>query len=379
MGKKIVVALSGGVDSAVAAHLLADAGWEVLGCFMSRGSPGEKTGGNDGESGLGTGPAGLSGHARDARRIAERLGIRFCTVDFREAFRQLVQHFCSEYNRGRTPNPCILCNRRLKFGKLLELAEGMGAEGVATGHYVRLETRDDRRCLRRALDRGKDQSYFLCRLTQDQLERIHFPLGELTKPCVREIAKRLGLPVIRKGESQEICFIPGGDYRRLLRETTPEAFRPGTVIDTSGRQIGTHTGYQNFTIGQRRGLRIALGRRAYVVAIDPVGNRVILGEEADLLRPGLTAADVNWISRPPLQEGEEIRASVQIRHRHRAAPATLSGERGGKVRVRFDRSQRAVAPGQAAVFYRDDLLLGGGWIESDPALIEALLRADGVG
>jgi tRNA-specific 2-thiouridylase len=354
-GEKVIVAMSGGVDSSVAAALLKEQGYQPLGAFMC----------------AGLADAGPGGPKRccspqdsaDARAVAMRLGIPFSVLDFAGDFEHLINRFCEEYGSGRTPNPCVLCNRDLKFGRLFEYADAAGAAYVATGHYARVEWEAGRWRLKRGMDRAKDQSYFLFAIPPERLERVRLPLGELSKPEVRRIARDLGLPVHDKQESQEICFVPGtvGD---LVRRRRPDLVRPGPILDLEGRQVGRHEGIVNFTIGQRRGLRVALGRPQYVVAIRPSDGAVIVGPAEAAKAAGLVAEDVVWHEPVPR---EPIRAEVQIRYRHAAAPAWIERleqapdgrEAAG---VRFDQPQPAVTPGQAAVFYRDDRVLGGGWI-----------------
>ncbi|HUT32755.1 MAG TPA: tRNA 2-thiouridine(34) synthase MnmA [Planctomycetota bacterium] len=335
---RIAVAMSGGVDSSVSAALLKEAGHEVLGLFMR----------------LASEPAG-------ARRVAEHLGIAFEAVDFTGQREALIAYFCSEYDAGRTPNPCVVCNRRNKFGRLLDHARALGAERLATGHYVRLAEREGRRVLRRGLDPTKDQSYVLSRLTQDQLGQALFPLGELRKEDVRRMARERGLPVHEGGESQDICFVPGGDYVALLRERIPDRIRPGPILDTSGRVLGEHPGCQCFTIGQRQGLRVALGSPRYVVRIDRQANAVVIGTREELERTTMLVSDVNWMAfaEPPAR----IEAAVQVRYNHRPVPAAIEPLPDGSARVTFARPETAITPGQAAVFYDGEIVLGGGWIE----------------
>lgn len=354
MATRVAVAMSGGVDSSVAAALLQREGHEVVGLFMRTGV---ERAAPDAHS-----PTCCSARdADDARRVAARLQVPFYVLDFSGYFQDVIAYFCDEYAHGRTPNPCVVCNERLKFGRLLRHAVDLDAGFLATGHYARVDSTGGRPRLLRGADADKDQSYFLCRLAPDQLSRVLFPLGTKRKAEVRDIARALDLPVAEKSESQEICFVPDGDYRNLLRERRPETVRKGPMKDTRGTLIGKHEGCSFFTIGQRRGLGVALGAPRYVVRIDPGQNEVIIGGREDLLRTHLIAADVNWASIPPPQA--ERRALVQIRYAHRAAAATLRPLPDGRVEVEFDRPQAAVTPGQAAVFYDDDLLLGGGWIE----------------
>jgi tRNA-specific 2-thiouridylase len=361
MGERVVVAMSGGVDSSVAALLLKEAGCEPIGLFLRNGVSAPK-----GE-GARPGRQGCCSveDAQDARRVAVRLGIPFYALDYRERFERLIESFVASYQRGETPSPCVLCNQWLKFGSLLEFARDIGAAGVATGHYARTERRPDgRTALLRAKDGAKDQSYFLASLSQEQLAACRFPLGDLSKPEVREIARRAGLPTAEKPESMEICFVPGGDYRRLLEERAPGSLRPGPIVDERGRTVGEHAGFQTVTIGQRRGLGLALGVPAYVTEIDPARNLVRIGPRAALGRRSLCAERTTWVSREAPRAGEEIRCEAQVRHRHRAAPAVARAlDRGGeRIEVRFDEPVEAVAPGQAVVLYAGDEVIAGGWI-----------------
>ncbi|GAH26509.1 unnamed protein product, partial [marine sediment metagenome] len=350
----------------VAAHLLKEQGYAPVGVFMRSGV----TLGPQDESDLLSSPRCCSAEdASDARRVAGQLDIPFYVLNFAADFQRLIDHFCAEYGRGRTPNPCILCNRDMKFGRLFGYADALGARCVATGHYARVEWEAGRWRLKRGLDRDKDQSYVLFPLPPERLERVRLPLGEITKREVRQIARDLGLAVRDKPESQEICFVTGtiGD---LIRERRPDLVRPGPILDLEGDELGRHDGIVHFTIGQRRGLGIALGEPRYVVAIRPETGAVVVGPAEALNRAGFVAEEVVWHERVP---AEPIRAEVQIRYQHAAAPAwitRLDGSSGadgpsgpGRAEVRFDEPQRAVTPGQAAVFYRDDRVLGGGWID----------------
>lgn len=345
--------MSGGVDSSVAAALLKQQGYEVIGAHMQLGRA---------VGGPAPRPCCTSRTGLDACRVAAKLDIPFHIFDLEDEFREIISYFCREYDRGRTPNPCILCNRQLKFGRLLVRAEELGCSLVATGHYARVVKSGGAEEVRlfRASDRAKDQSYVLFSLRRTQLRRALFPLGELSKREVRLIASELGLHVQGKPESQDICFAPGGDYRLILDEFLPGRVRPGVILDSDGREIGTHEGYQLYTIGQRRKIGAHAARR-YVVRIDAESNTLIVGPDAELHHREFTVSDVNWIASAARDAFEAV---IQIRSQHKGARGTVEPMGEGRVRVRFAEPQRAITPGQAAVFYRDDEVLGGGWIES---------------
>jgi tRNA-specific 2-thiouridylase len=346
---RVVVAMSGGVDSSVAAALVTEAGHEAIGVTMKL-LPGSPTG---------FGCCGSPEDIGDARRVAEKLGIRHYVLDFDEAFeRDVVDRFVEDYVNQRTPNPCVECNRSVKFGSLLRLAEAYDADKIATGHYARVEESGGRFRMMRAVDEGKDQTYFLHSLTQKELSRVLFPLGMMRKPDVREKARALGLKTADKPESQEICFIPGRDYRGFVRSRAGDAaFVPGDIRDTSGRKLGTHEGLPNYTVGQRKGLGLSGGTPLYVTKLDGESNTLIVGtlEEA-----ASTRFRVGRISKAAEAFPGECR--VRIRHRGDLLDAAVE-EKGGEAFVSLAGPANAVTPGQSAVFYAGDEVLGGGTIE----------------
>lgn len=373
MKKRIVVAMSGGVDSSVTAALLKREGYEVIGVTMQIWPSSlliDKDEANEvrrpklaKEAERFGGCCGLSA-VEDAKRVAERLNIPHYVLNLREVFeKEVIADFCSEYKEGRTPNPCIRCNQYIKFGVLLKKAKELDADYIATGHYARIECNEKRKkyFLRKGIDPKKDQSYVLYVMTQEQLKHTLMPLGTLTKEKVREIARELNLPVASKPESQEICFIPDTDYHGFLRARIgTDSLKEGLIVNKKGKVLGRHRGIVFYTIGQRRGLRIAAGKPLYVIAIDKDKNVLVVGSEKETLQDRLIAGDINWITFDKLKK--PIRVKAKIRYRHREAEAKVIPLDGNRVEVRFRRPQWAITPGQAVVFYDKDLLIGGGII-----------------
>ena len=347
MGKKIVVGMSGGVDSSVAAYLLKKSGYEVIGVSMRMWCPKDGNAAQD--------------VTDDARRVAEQLGIEFQTLDFQEEFRHAVMdYFAGEYLLGRTPNPCIACNRFVKWEALLARAKELGAEQIATGHYAKIvRLNNGRYAVSRAASSAKDQTYALYRLTQEQLRATVMPLGDYEKEQIREIATGIGLTVADKKDSQEICFIPDHDYVSFIKEHTGAVPAPGAFVSTSGEVMGTHGGIINYTVGQRKGLG-AFGHPVFVKAIRPESNEVVLGSGDEVFQKELICDGLNCMAAEQFSEGEEVTA--KIRYSHSGAPCILHPLGQDKLRVEFIQPQRAITPGQAVVFYQGDVVLGGGAI-----------------
>jgi tRNA-specific 2-thiouridylase len=349
--QRVSVGMSGGVDSSVAAHLLKKQGYDVIGLTF-RGWPQDCRSIKEDKC---CGPQAVA----DARMVAHSLDIPYYVIDEIETFqREVMDYFAGEYKRGRTPNPCVICNEKVKFGSLLRKARALGAEMIATGHYARI-TKNGRCELRKGRDERKDQTYFLFTLNQDQLERAMFPLGELTKTEVRAIAKQIGLKTYGKEESQEVCFVPENDYRRFLRESGV-GDNQGEIVTRAGKVLGQHTGVHSFTIGQREGLNLGgQPRPLYVIELVAETNRVVVGAADELLCDAFEVENCVWHGDTPTVA---IEATVKPRHQHPGARAFVNALSGNRALVRLPEPQRAITPGQAAVFYRDDVVLGGGWI-----------------
>ncbi len=349
---KVMIAMSGGVDSSVAAGLLLQAGYEVIGATLQL-MPRDKEQGCCGWSAV-----------DDARQVAEQLGIAHYVFNYRERFeKQVIDYFCAEYLQGRTPNPCIACNRFIKFGDMLQQARAVGMDYLATGHYawIKFDEQRQRYILYRALDPLKDQSYVLYSMSQEQLAHMLFPLSEYAKPQIREIASELNLNVATKAESQEICFVEDDDYAGFVAARNPGRILPGPILSTSGEVLGQHEGIAHYTIGQRRGLRLAKGYPIYVVALDPIRNAVIVGDKDEVFAQECTAREVNWIAMEQLEGEREVEA--KIRYTAQPVPALLTPNADGAVKVTFQKPVRALTPGQAIVFYDGDMVLGGGTID----------------
>ncbi|WP_119072198.1 tRNA 2-thiouridine(34) synthase MnmA [Aggregatilinea lenta] len=351
---RVVVAMSGGVDSSVAAALLVEQGYDVIGMMMRLWSE------DCGEGGANR--CCTPGQMADARRIADQLGIPFYVIDTQDVFRgSIVQFFIDRYTAGDTPNPCLECNRHIRFEWLLNHALAMKADFLATGHYARVQRdADGTTRLLKGLDDAKDQSYVLSVLTQDKLRHAMFPVGDYAKPVVREMAAKFNLPVAQKHDSQDLCFLADGDYRRFLAEHAPQAIQPGPIVTRDGRELGQHTGLPHYTVGQRKGLAISAPEPLYVLEADPARNELIVGTLDELGRRELLAGRVNWTS--GTAPDAPFRAEVKIRYKAHPAPATVTPDGPDRVQVTFDASLRDITPGQGAVFYDGDVCLGGGII-----------------
>ena len=383
---RVVLAMSGGVDSSVAAHLLLEQGHEVVGVFMRHGEQSPVACSVENSATTASLLPVLSqradhkqgccsaSDAEDARRVAERLDIPFYALNLQEEFQQIIDYFVDEYTQGRTPNPCVMCNNWLKFGKLFDYADSIGAEFVATGHYARLMT--DGRCqmsdgsqtsdishlpsaIYRGVDNDKDQSYVLFGIERELLPRMMLPVGGYTKPQIRELAAKLGLRVADKRDSQEICFVTSGKHDEFVQARAGQD-RGGQIVTTDGRVVGEHQGIERFTVGQRKGLGVAMGERYFVVRVEPASRRVVIGQHGELARKELTAQRTNWQVDPP---PGAFRCLAKIRYNAKPAPAIATALPDRRLHVAFDEPRFGVAPGQAVVCYDGDRMLGGGWIE----------------
>ena len=356
MPARVVLAMSGGVDSSVAAYLLKEQGYEVIGLFMRTGVHGPEDDTPSRKKGC---CSALD--AGDARRVADRLDIPFYALDFEREFGRIMDYFADEYVAGRTPNPCVVCNNWLKFGKLWAYGKQLEADYVATGHYARVRHDGGRHALLRAADPTKDQSYVLFGIRREVLPHLLFPIGGYRKEEVRDIARRAGLGVAEKPDSVEICFVPDNDHASFVRRRRPGLETVGQIVDTAGNVLAPHDGIERFTVGQRKGLGFAAGSRRYVLEILPETRSVVVGDREELLAPGLLASGVNWLLDPP--QGPLV-CTAKIRYRNAGSAATVTPLPDGGARVEFAELQSAVTPGQAVVFYDGDRVLGGGWIEA---------------
>ncbi len=380
---RIVLAMSGGVDSSVAAHLLREEGHDVIGVFMRHGEEAQEACAVDGPPGFQLpifnpradhkqGCCSAS-DAEDARRVADRLDIPFYALNLQAEFRQIIDYFIGEYTRGRTPNPCVQCNNWLKFGKLFDYADSVGAEFVATGHYARLREGEAPAepgaaigsagaspSLLRGIDHTKDQSYVLFGIDRKLLSRMLLPVGHFRKPQIRELAAKIGLRVAEKKDSQEICFVTSGKHDEFVRQRRRGVDMSGEIVTTDGRVVGTHPGIERFTIGQRKGLGVAMGEPYFVTRIDPATRQVTIGKQEDLARRELTAKDCNWLADPP---AGPFACQAKIRYNSPPAAATAELLDNNRLHVSFAELRHGVAPGQAVVLYDGDRVLGGGWIE----------------
>lgn len=355
MKKKVLLGMSGGVDSSVAAHLLLKQGYEVIGATMQVWQQ------DDFYEGLEGGCCSLSA-VDDARGVANKLGIPFYVFNFREKFKaDVIDNFVDEYMEGRTPNPCIMCNKIIKFQHFLQKAREIGCDYISTGHYAKIEKVNDRFVLRKSTDERKDQTYALYNATQDVLEHTLFPCGDYTKDQIREIAKEIGLFVHNKKDSEEICFIPDNNHGEFIKRAKPGQIKNGKFVDKNGKILGEHKGIVFYTIGQRKGLGLALGKPVFVTDINPYKNEVVIGDEADIFKTELIAKDVNFISINDLKD--QMKVYAKIRYSAKPSSATIYNLEDGRVKVVFDEKQRALTKGQSVVFYDDECVVGGGIIE----------------
>ncbi len=358
-GRRVVLAMSGGVDSSAAAVLLKRQGYEVIGLFMRTGIHSDELDERkDNKKGCCS-----AIDANDARRVAEKLDLPFYALNFEREFNTIIDYFADEYLKGRTPNPCVVCNNWLKFGQLWKFAEQLGAEHIATGHYAQVLPGPDGPELHTGFDRDKDQSYVLHGIKRHVLPHLLFPVGGYTKPAIRALAAEAGLlGVANKPDSVEICFVPSGNHTDVVRKRRPEAAAStaGVIRDSDGTRLGEHDGIDRFTVGQRKGLGVAAGKKRYVLAVLPSSNEVIVGDESELLAPGLEASQMNWLIDLPT---EPLHCEAKIRYRHTAVPATVVARANGTATVCFNEPESAVTPGQAVTLYSGTRVLGGGWIE----------------
>ena len=355
MKKKVVIGMSGGVDSSVAAYLLKEQGYEVIGIMMKLSPDNPDYEENEG------GCCSISA-ANDARRVADVLDIPFYVMNFKDVFKaNVIDNFVDEYMEGRTPNPCIVCNKKIKFEEFLRKARAMGADYIATGHYAKIEKQDDRYILKKSEDDKKDQTYALYTLNQEQLSHTLMPCGDYSKPEIRNIAERIGLEVFKKKDSQEICFIPDNDHGSYIKKYSGREIKPGNFVNNEGKVMGFHKGIVYYTIGQRKGLGIAIGKPIFVNDINPLTNEVVIGDEEDIFKIGLIAKDLNFIPFDKLES--KLRVSAKIRYSAIPQAATLIPIENDRIKVVFDDKQRAITKGQSVVFYLENLVVGGGIIE----------------